>query len=464
MRSHNEYTFGKTVKRIFLIIAITCLSITTVCLLCACDSDDINNLFQPSAFITFVLNNGDDDIIWQYGCAVPTPEKDGFEFLYWCTDIECENKAEIDFDEAPKTDMTLYAKWKELLDIKDVAFENTSVVYDGNKHSIAVNLPSGASIEYVGEHEFINAGTYTVNAIISKDGCKDLKKSATLTIEKAKIDKVEFEGETIVWDGGKHSIFVNTELPEEIKITYTGNGVSKAGEHLVVAHFDVGANYENIAEVSAILNIEPLMHTVTFDYGDRTETKKVEHGKSIENPPTLTARTGCIATWDKSLENVTSDMTVSIKYTLETYDIVYNYDCDKTGWTLTYNIETEVILPIVTRDCYVFDGWYTADGKKAEKIERGSVGDVVLNATWTPIEYKIIFHGENDEYINDTNNKDNSVFTVESETFILYGAVKRGYVFAGWYDNPECVGQPITAREKGTHGDLHLYAKWAEEV
>lgn len=190
MRSHNEYTFVKTVKRIFLIIAIICLSITTVCLLCACDSDDINNLFQPSAFITFVLNNGDDDIIWQYGCAVPTPEKDGFEFLYWCTDIECENKAEIDFDEAPKTDMTLYAKWKELLDIKDVAFENTSVVYDGNKHSIAVNLPSGASIEYVGEHEFINAGTYTVNAIISKDGCKDLKKSATLTIEKQRLTRL----------------------------------------------------------------------------------------------------------------------------------------------------------------------------------------------------------------------------------------------------------------------------------
>lgn len=92
MRSHNEYTFGKTVKRIFLILAITCLSITTVCLLCACDSDDINDLFQPSAFITFVLNNGDDDIIWQYGDAVPTPEKDGFEFLYWCTDIECETK------------------------------------------------------------------------------------------------------------------------------------------------------------------------------------------------------------------------------------------------------------------------------------------------------------------------------------------------------------------------------------
>ncbi len=464
MISHNGYAFGKTVKRIFLILAITCLSITTVCLLCACDSDDVNNLFQPSAFITFVLNNGEDDIIWQYGDAVPTPVKDGFEFLYWCTDIECENKAEINFDETPKTDITLYAKWKELLDIEDVVFENTSVVYDGNKHSIAVNLPSGASVEYVGDHEFINAGTYTVNAIISKDGYKDLKKSATLTIEKAKIENVEFEGATIVWDGDKHSIFVSSELPEEIKVTYTGNGVSEVGEHLIVAHFDVGANYENIAEVSAILKIEPLMHTVIFDYGDRTETIRVEHGKSVENPPTPTARTGYIATWDKSLENVISDMTVSIKYTLETYDIVYNCDCDKIGWTLTYDIETEVILPTVTRDYYVFDGWYTADGKKVEKIERGSVGDVVLYASWTPIEYEIVFHGAGEEYINDMHNTDNNTFTVESETFILYGATRHGYVFAGWYDNPECVGAPITAREKGTHGDLHLYAKWVEET
>ncbi len=464
MISHNGYAFGKTVKRIFLILAITCLSITTICLLCACDSDDVNELFQPSSYTTFVLNNGENDIIWKYGDAVPTPIKDGFEFLYWCSDIECETKAEIDFGVAPKSDITLYAKWKELLDLEDVTFENTSVAYDGNEHSIAVNLPSGASIEYVGEHEFVNAGTYTITAIISKDGYKDLKKSATLTIEKAKIGNIVFDGVTIVWDGEKHSIFVGTELPDEIKITYTGNGVSEVGEHLVVAHFDAGENYEPIAEISAILKIEPLIHTVIFDYGDRTETLKVEHGKSIDNPPTPTARLGYTAVWDKSLENVVSDITFSIKYTLTTYNIAYNnYDCDDTDWTFTYNIESEVVLPIATKDYYVFNGWYNAQNEKVETIAKGSVGDVVLYASWTPIEYKIIFHDDS-EYLNDMTNKDNTTFTVEDETYVLRGAEKNGYIFAGWYDNPECTGEPITEREKGRHSDLHLYAKWVEEA
>lgn len=464
MISHNGYAFGKTVKHIFFILAIICLSITTVCLLCACDSDDVNDLFQPSSYITFVLNNGENDIIWKYGDAVPTPAKDSFEFLYWCSDIECETKAEIDFSVAPQSDITLYAKWKELLDIEGVVFENTSVVYDGNKHSIAVNLPSGASIEYVGEHEFVNAGTYAVNAIISMDGYKDLQKSATLTIEKLKIENVLFEGATVVWNGENHSLFVSGNLPEEVKVTYTGNGVSEVGEHLIIAHFDFGENYEPIAEMSAILKIEPLVHTVTFDYGDRTETVRVEHGKNIVNPPTPTARTGYTAAWDKSLENVVSDMVVYIKYMLATYNIVYNgYDCDDADWTFAYNVETEVVLPIATKDYYVFGGWYNAQNEKVEKIEKGSVGDVVLYASWTPVEYKIVFHGAEVEYSNDMSNSNNATFTVESETYVLREATRHGYAFVGWYDNPECTGEPITEREKGRHSDLHLYAKWVKE-
>lgn len=463
MISHNGYAFGKTVKHIFLIFAITCLSIMTVCLLCACDSDDVNELFQPSSFITFVLNNGENDIIWKYGDAVPTPTKDGWEFLYWCSDIECENKAEIDFSTAPQSDITLYAKWKELLDLEDVIFEDKSVVYDGNSYSIAANLPSGASIEYVGEHEFVDAGTYTIAAIISKDGYKDLEKSATLTIEKAKIDNIIFEGATIVWDGEKHDIFIGTKLPDEIKVTYTGNGASEVGEHLVIAHFDVGKNYEPIAEVSAILKIEPLYHTVTFDYGDRKESVQVVHGGSVENPPTPTERKGYIAKWSESLENVTKDMTVSIIYSLEKYYIVYNSGIDDEDSVAFYDIETEVVLPVASRDYYVFNGWYNAQNEKVETIAKGSVGNVVLYAHWTAIEYKIIFCGDS-EYLNDMANTENSTFTVEDEAYVLRGAEKRGYIFAGWYDNPEFSGEPVTEREKGRHSDLYLYAKWVEEA
>ena len=464
MISHNGYAFGKILKHIFLILTLIGLSISSICVLCACDGDDVNELFQPSTYITFVLNNGENDIIWKKGDAVPVPEKDGYEFLYWCTDIECESKADLDFSNAPESDITLYAKWAKLSDIEGVIFEDTYAVYDGNKHSIGVNLPSGASIEYACEHEFIDAGTYDISATIRKDGCKDLSVGATLTIAKAKIENVEFEGSTLVWDGEKHSIFVKTQLPEQIKVSYTGNDVSDVGEHLVIARFDVGKNYEPIAEVSAILKIEPLYHTVIFDYGDRKESVQVAHGTNVENPPTPTGKKGYVAKWSESLENVTKDMTVSISYTLERYYIVYNGGSDDKDTVGYYDVETEVTLPIASKECYVFDGWYNSSGEKVEKIEKGSVGNIVLYAHWTPIEYRIYFHGENKEYVNDIANTENSAFTVESKEFVLKDPTKSGYTFEGWYDNPDFEGERITVRKEGSRSDLHLYAKWSKNA
>ncbi len=41
---------------------------------------------------------------------------------------------------------------------------------------------------------------------------------------------------------------------------------------------------------------------------------------------------------------------------------------------------------------------------------------------------------------------------------------KAGYTFAGWYDNPEVTGDPITSIPAGTKGNVNLWAKWVEEV
>ena len=51
-------------------IIVLCLCVVLV----ACDADDVKNLFQPSDFtITFVLNNGEDNVVWRRGDEVPMP-------------------------------------------------------------------------------------------------------------------------------------------------------------------------------------------------------------------------------------------------------------------------------------------------------------------------------------------------------------------------------------------------------
>lgn len=45
----------------------------------------------------------------------------------------------------------------------------------------------------------------------------------------------------------------------------------------------------------------------------------------------------------------------------------------------------------------------------------------------------------------------------------LYSPKCDGYVFLGWYDNPDFSGWAWTNIPKGTNGELTLYAKWGEE-
>ena len=41
---------------------------------------------------------------------------------------------------------------------------------------------------------------------------------------------------------------------------------------------------------------------------------------------------------------------------------------------------------------------------------------------------------------------------------------REEYIFAGWYDNESCNGQPIENIGIGVKSNLNLYAKWEEKV
>ena len=53
-------------------------------------------------------------------------------------------------------------------------------------------------------------------------------------------------------------------------------------------------------------------------------------------------------------------------------------------------------------------------------------------------------------------------YTIENEYVLLDSSqlLKANYEFAGWYDNAEFVGAPVTSIEKGSTGNKTYYAKW----
>ena len=459
--------------RLFFVITafVVMLSISV-----ACDNPKSNTdefLIGDDDFsVTFVLNNGDDNVVWHKGDDLPAPTKKDCEFLYWCKDEELTVKADLDYENLIlEQNLTLYAKWKELIDLEGVVFADVTCVYDGEAHSVKVDestLPDGATVTYDGENSFVNAGEYVVSATIKADGYKDLVISATLKITKAKLVGITFPKVEAEWDGNKHSAFIKYtggEFPSEVKVTYDGNGQAEVGNHKVTAKFEVSDNYEPIADMTALLVIKEKYFNVTFDDEiSNIISCKVAHGQTLSDIPNPTAKDGYSARWNvENFENILADVNVKAIYTPIEYTISFISD-DSVVATKKYDVEKSVDFDNISKQHYVFNGWYADKNRSGESVANlaiGNFGDKRFYAKWSAVEYFVTFHtydGTNVE--SNTNCGERYKYTVESDSLTLGSPVKSNYTFGGWYVNENFEGESVAMIVKGASGNLDLYAKW----
>ncbi|MBO5274529.1 MAG: InlB B-repeat-containing protein [Clostridia bacterium] len=114
-----------------------------------------------------------------------------------------------------------------------------------------------------------------------------------------------------------------------------------------------------------------------------------------------------------------------------------------------------------TRHGYNFNGWFnTADGDKRISTETEFLSDATIYAQWSPIEYSITYNLNNG--INADSNPE--IYTVESESILLSAPSREGYSFAGWFDNADLSGDPVTAIPSGSLGSISLWAKWIQNA
>lgn len=127
-----------------------------------------------------------------------------------------------------------------------------------------------------------------------------------------------------------------------------------------------------------------------------------------------------------------------------------------------YTVEDAIELPFPNREHYIFGGWFDKegeDGKRVEKIAKGSTGNITLYARWTPIEYKITYELNGGELPNNVPNP--QIYTFESDDIDFPKPFKIGYEFAGWLD--ECGNNFGMKIYSHSTGDVILYAKWEEQ-
>ena len=166
--------------------------------------------------------------------------------------------------------------------------ENNVFHYDGTEHKIELEgeLPSNASISYLGGNVFVNAGVYNVTAVVTCNGYVTERISTTVTVKCAKYDMsgITLDPGEFVYDGREHIVSISGELPEGVPepVYYiNGNktaGVVDVGEYTVTAMFpNTNPNYESIPSLQTTLKILPS----EFDIGEVNLVFKNENGSEL---------------------------------------------------------------------------------------------------------------------------------------------------------------------------------------
>ena len=116
---------------------------------------------------------------------------------------------------------------------------------------------------------------------------------------------------------------------------------------------------------------------------------------------------------------------------------------------------------------YTFADWNTqADGKGkfyeenayVKNLTKKADGVVTLYAQWNAVKYQIKYNLDGGK----NNKKNPKTYKITSKTIKLLNPSKKGYVFKGWYRDKK-FKKKVTAIEKGSRGNITLYAKWAKE-
>lgn len=134
------------------------------------------------------------------------------------------------------------------------------------------------------------------------------------------------------------------------------------------------------------------------------------------------------------------------------------YQTANGGSSLPSSVTTTFVLPTPTHpEGYTFLGWY-------DNPEFTGTALTSIPAGWTGTLYAKWQTGSTEEVIYWVLNGGSVSGTLPSfvtNTYELPTPVRDGYIFSGWYDNPEFAGSALSSIPAGWEGTL--YAKWIEE-
>lgn len=195
-------------------------------------------------------------------------------------------------------DMTANLKInKAKYNMAGVKFEDRTEVYDGHEISVTLNdenlLPVGVSVIY-SNNRHIDAGEYIAVAKFVIGDSRNYEQiddmTATIIIEKSNFNlaDVDFLDAIVDYDGNAHSLEIEGQLPNGVRVEYENNNQTNAGTHTVIAKFiHSNKNYNEIPNMTAILQIKKIDADISNVAIDDSKDYEYQGDKEVFAPTGL---------------------------------------------------------------------------------------------------------------------------------------------------------------------------------
>lgn len=203
----------------------------------------------------------------------------------------------------------------------------------------------------------------------------------------------------------------------------------------------------------------PLKYNVNFvSDGKVVNTQSVLCQRSAVAPNL--SKAGYALSWDKPFNKITSDITITAKWSPASYTVTYDAMGGKTNSPskqITYQgVYGDLETPV--RVGYTFNGWFTAKtgGNQVNKDTKVEItSNQTIYAHWTANQYNIKFDAK-----GGTVNSDGKSVTFGTAYGDLPTPERAGYTFMGWWLDSSSEGKVDSNTIVDIASDHTLYAHW----
>ena len=383
-----------------------------------CNKEENDNSYTIKFSTDCELTYEDVVIEKQQTIDLPTPTKKGFKFIGWYPSEKFVKGTEVTKDTVIGKNITLYAKWESI---------KVNVVLNTNGGQVAENVKTEYNI-------------YSVDTIDLPKVSKDQYIFLGWFVGNTKYEgKVSFLEDTIV----EARFIALSELQSEYNVTLNLNG-GKFYDFDEPLSDEVlnSREYQYLRDENLSDALNKILYEFTVDFC------------SFKNRPSYFYEWVRYNIFDNTYESLIGNSGF----------LSYEYYLGKWEWlfqTLEYYAEPQNKQYFA--DIYSCN--YTQDNKnyfEASACIRAELAGLFDVDQYVYGDYLYYSHKYTEEEILNIENLFNLTKYEPGKETIVFAPIKDGYVFRGWYDNPEFTGDAIWSIPDTWFGDITLYARWEE--